>query len=297
MIDFRLLKSFVYVARFKHFGKAAEALNVTQPGVSQHITKIEELLGYKLIERTKRSVILTPAGESLLANGELILSIMNRMKEEGRRVSQGLLGRITLGMSSSVIYTDIPQKISKFKENTPGVEMRFRVQGGDQLRALLEVGEIDAAITTLPVHESKYKAVVVGHQNMAIAINCKHRLADKKSLTIAALRDEPFIVVPREQHPTNHDLLIAKFRAMGAELNITAYETAFPNVIARVSMGEGVGFVAAGYSRERYEAVNIVPLNDTDLSVTPIFAVARKDLVKPEIDRLFDFLRKDKKTQ
>lgn len=291
MLDSRLLRTFVFVAKFKHFGKAASALNITQPGASQHILKLEEVLGFKLIERTKRSVVLTVAGEAVLANCQQIISIMDRMKDEGRRIAQGLKGRLTIGMSSSIIYSDIPRMISEFKEIAPDVELRFRAIGGDQLKSLLDVGDIDAIITTLPIDQAGYRAVLVGRQNMAVAIHAKHRLASRRSLTVAALRDEPFIVVPREQHPENHDRLVAKFAAMGAQLKIAAYETAFPNVIARVAMKEGVGFVAAGYARERYEAVNIVVLKDSDLATTRIHAFARTDALKPVTERLFDFLR------
>lgn len=293
MLDSRLLKTFVFVARFRHFGKAATALNITQPGVSQHIVKLEEILGFRLIERTKRSVVLTAAGEALLASCLQIMSIMDRMKDEGSRISRGLMGRLTIGMSSSIIYSDVPRMISEFKVIAPDVELRFKVQGGDQLKALLDVGDIDAIITTLPIDDAGYKAVVVGRQAMAVAIHAEHRLASRRSLTVAALRDEPFIVVPREQHPENHDLLIAKFKVMGARLNIAAYETAFPNLIARVAMKEGVGFVAAGYARERYQAVNIVALKDPDLAMTRIHAFARSDALKPVTERLFDFLRSE----
>ena len=64
VVDLNLLRTFAAVVKYNHFGKAAEAINATQPGVSQHIARLESQLGVKLLQRTKRSVALTPAIEA-----------------------------------------------------------------------------------------------------------------------------------------------------------------------------------------------------------------------------------------
>ena len=91
LIDARLLASFVTVAELRHFGKAAGALHATQPGVSQHIAKLEIVLGVKLIERTRRGVELTPAGAVALRHAHVVLSHLRKMRADSVRVADGLI--------------------------------------------------------------------------------------------------------------------------------------------------------------------------------------------------------------
>jgi len=292
MFDIRLLTSFVAVADLKHFGHAAEALYATQPGISQHIAKLERQLGFKLIERTKRSVELTPAGQTFLAHARLVLAMLRKMKDESERVAHGLVGEVTLGFSSSVIYSDVPARIAAFRHEAPEVKVKLRVQSGDQIRNLLDLGEIDAAVTTLPVQDPGYKVSVIASQPMGVALPASNPLANRHRLTVKALLDEPFIVVPRDHHPHNHDALIARFHSFGATLKVAAYESSFQNVLARVAIGEGAAIVSLGFRATRAEAVRVVPLQDRELGRTSIYSVARMDNLKPLTQRVLDALAK-----
>jgi DNA-binding transcriptional LysR family regulator len=166
-----------------------------------------------------------------------------------------------------------------------GIELRFRVYGGDELKALLDSAEIDAIITTLSMESKDYWSVPVATQAMGVAIHPRHPLANRQRLTLADLKDEPFIVVPREQHPVNHDALIARFPELGATLRVNAYDISFPNVLARVAVGEGVGFVALGYRGNEAAGVRVIDLDDPVLSKTWIHAVARRDNLR-DVTRL-----------
>ena len=291
MFDVRLIESFMAVAKHRHFGRAAEALNATQPGVSQHIAKLEAQLDVKLVARTRRSVELTTAGETFLEYAHRLLPLMQRMAEDTQAAARGSAGKLELGFSSSVIYSDIPARIAAFKAQTK-VELKFRVQGGDELRDLLDWGELDAIITTLPLEGRPYLSTPIAIQRMGVAIHPSHPLADRATLRLDDICAEPFIVVPRSQHPLNHDTLIARFSELGWRLNGVAYETSFPNVLARVAVGEGVAIVALGHRGDESAAVRVIPLEDPLLSTTWIFAVARHDNLRPATRRLIEALPK-----
>ena len=290
MFDVSLVYTSVAVAKVRHFGKAARLLNATQPGVSQHIAKLEKQLGIELVSRTKRSVEVTAAGLVFLEHAHRLIPMLQRMEEDSRKVASGLLGKIGLGFSSSIIYSDIPQRISTFGKEMPEISLEYRVQGGDELKPLLDWGEVDAIVTTLPMTSPEYLSVAISHQAMGVAIHPKHPLAGRHRLTLEALRDEPFVMVPREQHPRNHDAVIARFRDIGASLRVSAYDTSFPSVLARVAMGQGVALVALGYRGDRSAGVRVIPLDDPMLSETPIYIVARHDNVQSTTRRLFDYL-------
>lgn len=216
--------------------------------------------------------------------------MLQRMEEDSRKIAAGLLGKVALGLSSSIIFSDIPQRISRFAGETPEIELQYRVQGGDELKAQLDWGELDAIVTTLPMISQDYRSLPISRQPMGVAIHARHPLAGRRRLTLEALRDEPFVVVPRDQHLRNHDALISRFCELGATLKISAYDTSFPNVLARVAMGEGVALVALGYRGDRSDSVRVIPLDDPLLSETPIYIIARHDNLKKATQKLIDHL-------
>lgn len=294
MFDTRLLSSFMAVAQFKHFGKAAKAVHATQPGVSQHIAKLERQLGFKLIERTKRSVALTPAGEVFLGHSRHLLKMVDRMKEEGQLIASGLLGQISLGITSSVIYSDVPRRISIFRRANSNIEIRLDVHPGDYLRRLMDIGEIDIVITNIPMPSPEYQTVVVSRQMMGVALPKTHRLANRRSLTLDALREDSFIVVPRQYDPHGHDTLVARLLSLGTTLRVAAYDTPSMTTLGRVSIGDGVALLPLGYRSERHDAVRVVPLRDPELGTTLIYATARKDNVRPTTERLMNALSRER---
>src|SRR3954464_6222308 len=84
MLDLKLLTTFREVAVRRSFSDAAAVLSFTQPAVSQHISRLEESLGTRLLERDARGVKLTPSGETLLRHASLLLDASRRAEEEVR---------------------------------------------------------------------------------------------------------------------------------------------------------------------------------------------------------------------
>ena len=100
-MDIRKLQYFIAVAEELHFNRAAEKLNMTQPPLSQQIQDLEKELGVTLLERNKRQVRLTPAGAVFLEEAKMILSQLERSIKTTQRVSQGMIGQVSIGFVDS----------------------------------------------------------------------------------------------------------------------------------------------------------------------------------------------------
>ena len=97
MFDLNQLRCFVTVAEELHFGRAAARLNMTQPPLSRQIQVLEHIIDATLLERTSRSVRLTPAGRSFLPEARRILKLAETASQVARRIALGKSGSLKIG--------------------------------------------------------------------------------------------------------------------------------------------------------------------------------------------------------
>lgn len=146
-LDIDLLRSFSVVAETRHFTRAAERLNCAQSAVSMQIKRLEELIGARLFDRTKRSVKLTADGEMLRRYATRIL----RLNEETLAAfgTAGLQGRLRLGATDTSMCF-LPPILARFAQRHPLIELEIRCDRSWEALDALESGEIDIALVTQP---------------------------------------------------------------------------------------------------------------------------------------------------
>ena len=101
MFDLNQLRCFVTVAEELHFGRAAARLNMTQPPLSRQIQVLEHIIDAPLLERTSRSVRLTPAGRSFLPEARRILKLAESASQVARRIALGKSGSLKIGFTAA----------------------------------------------------------------------------------------------------------------------------------------------------------------------------------------------------
>ena len=136
-MELRHLKYFVAVAEELHFGRAAERLHIAQPPLSQQIMNLEEELGVKLFDRSRRTIQMTEAGAYFLKEAQHILSHVEEASETARRIYRGQAGRLVVGFVGSVVHTFLPEGLRAFRENFPEVELVLQeLNTADQIKSL-----------------------------------------------------------------------------------------------------------------------------------------------------------------
>ena len=103
MFDLNQLRCFVAVAEELHFGRAAARLNMTQPPLSRQIQVLEHIIDATLLERTSRSVRLTPAGRSFLPEAKRILKLAETASQVARRIALGKTGSLKIGYTAGAV--------------------------------------------------------------------------------------------------------------------------------------------------------------------------------------------------
>ena len=274
MLDLKLLKTFVAVGKLLHFARAAEALHSTQPGVTQHIARLEAQLCVQLFHRSKRAVSLTEAGETLLRHASQMLALADRMQDEAQAFAEGYGGQLAIGLSSVILHSALPARIDRFRRKHPLIRLDPIVESADRLCELIDARLVDVLVTTLPAHDAALHTVKLDASvPMGVALPETHRLAGERTLSIGDLADEPFYTVPRHLHPEFYDSLTAVIRRRGRSVRIAGHEVSFTNLLARVALGGGVALVPSAYAGIATPGAKVVPIVDRPLSSLQTYVV------------------------
>jgi DNA-binding transcriptional LysR family regulator len=247
-MELRHLRYFTIVAEEKHFGRAARRLQMAQPPLSRQIQALEAELGFRLFDRSRRGVALTPAGAALLARGRGVFDALDQAVEAARRAHKGEIGRVAIGYVSSLAYVGLSELLRAFRVAEPDIDVVVR-EGPpqEQIEALVE-GRLDVGFVRGPVHHSALIAESVRREELVAVVPAGHRLARRRRVELAALASEPFVVFPRGRSPGFFDTLMGLFRGAGFTPRIVQ-EAPLIDLMSLVAAGFGVAVVPASLER------------------------------------------------
>lgn len=195
MISSRQLEYFRAVARELHFTRAAEALRIAQPALSQHIRKLERQLGLVLFERNNHRVELTPAGNALLAHAERILSDLAVVEEEMLGWAGGVRGRIRLGAARGLMGR-LARVLAAYCEAYPEVEVELHERNTEEMAAELRGGRLDVAtLAAAPKRGDRSLAWRrLGEEPLVLIAGAGSPLAGRERVTLTELDGQDLVV-------------------------------------------------------------------------------------------------------
>lgn len=153
MITLRQLRYLAALAKHGHFGRAAEACNVTQPALSMQIRDLERTLGVKVVERRPGEVMLTDVGREVARRGEDMLAASRDLVDFARHRGGLLTGRLTLGVIPSLAPYLLPRILPVLQKQFPELRLELRETQTRQLVDDIKSGALDAAMLALPLGE------------------------------------------------------------------------------------------------------------------------------------------------
>jgi DNA-binding transcriptional LysR family regulator len=247
-MELRHLRYAIAVAEELHFGRAAARLHMSQPPLSQQIRQIEEELGVKLFERTKRSVKLTAAGQTFVGEARAILKHMEAAAKATIRAGHGEIGRLLVGTVTSTdsgFYKVLVDILQRFAERYPDVQIGLRTVSVAQQLTDLKEDRLTVGFVTLPIHDPMLAVKEVHYEPLVVALPEKHPLAAQRRITALALAREPLIAFPRHMNPGYVDSVIAYFQKAGCTVNIAHEGDTLYASLALVAAGVGVSLFPA----------------------------------------------------
>ena len=273
-IELRHLRYFLAVADALHFGKAATQLGMAQPPLSQQIQSLERILGYRLFDRTTRGVRLTKVGRYFADRARGTLAKVGDDVSMARKLGSGQEGVLTIGFSGSIMFTELPKTIGRYRRENPRIELRLReLATGEQIPLLLN-GTLDLGILRDAAPENGLSIEPLLQERFIAILPAGHRLAGKTSIRPADLQSEAFVLFDRRMGPLAYDRTIACCEADGFRPNIVQDAPQWPTLTRLVAAGLGVSIAPACIGNFSVQEVVYKPLRSrhwtsVDLGINP----------------------------
>ena len=258
-MDIRTLRYFVEVVRQQSFTRAAEKLFVTQPTISKMLKNLEDELNCTLLIRDGRRLLLTDTGRVVFERGQAILGEFHQLESELSDINHLHKGILRLGIPPMVGML-MAEPIGLFRQRYPGVELKIAEFGGLTVQQAVSNGELDLAMTALPVDEdSGLSTLPLFNHPLCVLTPRTEEWESVQSLSPEALAAHP-LVIYNEGFALNRQLM-ALFTCHEVKPRIAVRSGQWDFLAAMVQAGIGVAILPQPIC-ERLDAENFcsIPL-------------------------------------
>jgi LysR family hydrogen peroxide-inducible transcriptional activator len=252
----------VAVAEHRHFGRAAEACNVSQPTLSSQIRKLEIELGVTLLERTNKRVDITPVGSQILLHAQRALAETGQMEAVARAARDPLVGPLKLGVIPTLAPYLMPILLKPLRQAYPGLTIEL---WEDQTRALIDGlrnHRLDAALLATAPDASEITEIALFEEPLLAALPLDHPLARALTVTEESLAEEMLVLAD------GHCLANHALAACGAKGSPP--KTGLQNSMQAATLETLVNLVAAGYGATLIPALAAGSLRQRGIALRPL---------------------------
>jgi len=242
-IELRHLEYFQAVAEELNFGRAAERLFISQPGLSRQIKQMEEILEVQLFERTKRRVELTSAGHYLKSEVDYIFNHLDLTKTQLKEIASGKIGELRIGFLGSAAHTVLPELLVKISQNFPGIQTTLEELSNAMQVEMLEKDKLDLGFVRLARVPEPLQMKVVNQDTFSVVLPLGHPLAEGKFKHVGQLKEENFILFSHDYSSIYFDKIMSICEDQGFSPKITHKSVHALTIFKLVEAGLGVAIV------------------------------------------------------
>jgi LysR family hydrogen peroxide-inducible transcriptional activator len=232
------LKYLTAVAEHGHFGNAAKACHVSQSTLSAGILELEDTLGVSLVERNNRQVILTTLGDEVVGRARTILLDVEDLVCVCEASSEPFTGKMRLGVIPTIAPYILPALLKTLRKEHPDFQLFIREDLSDHLIDSLQHGELDVLLLALPYPAEKVETMNLFEDEFLFACPKSHKLADRKQLSTADLRNQDLLLLEDGHCLREHALEACKLK--DNEVSIPYQATSLNTIVQMVANGIGV---------------------------------------------------------
>ncbi len=242
-MELRQLRYLVALAEERHFTRAAAREHIAQPAISQQIRRLEAEVGLTLVDRSTRHVVITEAGELLVARARRILAQLDAAQAEMEGLRGVQSGHVSVGAMHTMGPVDVSLALAVFHERHPGVELTVREQSSEELAEMLRVDELDLAFLSVTERIESHGLglqQLVSEELVAI-LPRDHQLSARRQVRMAELAGDEFIAYRKGARL--RELLTSAGRQAGYEPRVQLESNESQRIRRLVARGLGVAIL------------------------------------------------------
>lgn len=259
-MELRQLRYLLILGKELHFAKAAEKLFITQPALSKQIQQLEDELGLKLFNRTKRKVALTKAGAYLMDEAEYMLNHLERTIDATKRKALGEDGEIRIGFVGSAIQRVIPNLLEKLNHDYPSIHTALEeLNNKDQLDAIAH-DKLDIGFVRLESVHTGFNSKMVFEDSFSLVISKDLSLQPKDFRTLNQLVNEQFILFSNDYSQEYYDIVMSIFEDHGFAPQVSHRSVQANSIFRLVERKLGVAIVPSSLADGVSLNVNFISL-------------------------------------
>jgi DNA-binding transcriptional LysR family regulator len=257
-MDFDQLATFVYVAKLKSFSRAGQKVFRSQSAVSAQIRQLEQAYRARLLDRSAKSVELTPAGEVLFEYAERLL----RLRDESIQVvadrGDVIQGPLVFGANEATCLYLLPDIFAEFQRRYPQVHISIYRNFSHKILQRLEDGSIDVGIVTLPIKSPTLKVHHISRDRLRFMVSSRNPLAHRSKITLEEVAAQP-LIFPRTGF--TRQVLDKLFRPYRARMHVVMELPSIGMIKRFVGADAGVSFISESFARDQVKAGEVKLLN------------------------------------
>jgi DNA-binding transcriptional LysR family regulator len=288
-VDLRRLEVFAKVAELGSFSRAAEALFLTQPTVSEHVRALEDELGLALLDRLGRGAVPTPAGQLLLGYARRILALAREARQAIEQFQGRMSGLLTVGGSTIPGEYVLPALIGAFKAKYPEILISLLVGSSRQVSEWVEEGHVELGVVGARPASRSLQARELMADELVVVIPAGHAWAGLDTVTLADVKTQPLVL--RERGSGSREALERALGDVGADLSgfrIAGEMGSTQAVKQAVRAGVGIALISKRAVADECRAGLVTCLKIADLKVArAFFLVTHRDRTRSPLAQAF----------
>lgn len=289
-ITLRQLRYFLTLAKHLHFGRAATALNISQPPLSTSLKQLEDNLGFRLFDRTNKSVHLTPAGVVFADHAVRVLGQLQAAHDLAAQTASGMLGKLTVAFVPSMLYRRLPPLLKKFQEAYPGIELHLHEMNSAAQIAQLAAHTIDFGLVHATTSPDGIISTPLKTERLVCCVPKTHRLAERGQISLHELAGDVILVFARDFAPRYHDRIIGLLHAANLQPHVQFRLQNWFTILVLVNHGMGVSIVPRSLTESHFADVRYIDLLEPNAEHQ--VAMIRRDEPLSDAGRAFMSLMK-----
>ncbi|HEU0202988.1 MAG TPA: LysR family transcriptional regulator [Burkholderiaceae bacterium] len=290
-IDTLGVQAFIAIADEGSFGAAAEALHITQTALSRRLQNLESFLGVKLVERTTRSVALTPIGQNFLPQASRLLADLGAALVEIRETGKSLRGDVTIACVPTAGVHYLPRIVQQYSALYPDNRIRILDHASSDVAAAVLRREAEFGINMQGPHDPELTSIPLLRDRFVLVCRKDHPLGGKKRLAWKQLQSHALILAGPESG--NRPLLDVAMLEQRVNLRSFYEVQRSSTAVGMVAAGVGVAVVPElALQKGAYPQLDVVPLVEPVVSRTLVLLSRTKAYFTPAAQALYDLICK-----